>query len=354
MGRTALIFSPKYYQHRTGRHHPESAKRLRVILTEVTKGQLSKSKHWQLVEPQEASIKDVRLIHSIGYIRNIEKICRYGGGILDSGDTVVSRESFDVALYAAGGVLRAVNLVMEKCFENAFALVRPPGHHARKSEALGFCLINNIAIASEYLLRKFKFRRILIFDVDSHHGNGVQEAFYQTDDVLYISLHEDPREFPKTGFVDEVGKGRGEGYTVNVPLPFGTTDQIYLRAVNEIVLPIIHQYKPQFMLLCAGFDGHYTDPLGHLSLSAHCYNKIFEIVKQLASQICDGRLVASLEGGYSLGFVGKMVASAISQMSRSHYSLTGWVPISSRHVQSHGDRIINDVKKVQKSFWNID
>lgn len=353
MSRTAVIFSPEYYQHNPGKRHPESATRLRAIISELREGQLSKSNNWEFVKPEKASVKDVELIHDIGYIRDVRTVCKSGGGLLDSGDTVVSPESFEVALLAAGGALKAADLVMGNKFGNAFALVRPPGHHAEKSRGLGFCIFNNVAIAAEHLLKKFKLRRILVLDIDAHHGNGTQKAFYGTDKVLYISLHEDPRDFPGTGFTDEIGEGEGLGYNVNIPLPFHTDDQMYLRAVREIVVPITSQYKPQFILVSAGFDGHHSDPVGSLSLSALCYGKVYATIVDLASGTCNGRLVSVLEGGYNLKSVGRIVASAIAKTSGNSYAINERVAASGRHVGVEAEKVLREVKKVQRDFWDI-
>jgi acetoin utilization deacetylase AcuC-like enzyme len=354
MNKTAVIFSPKYYQHNPGRDHPESAKRLGIIVNELKRGRLSRSKNWLFVTPEKACIEDVELVHSIEYIKFVETLCKSGGGLLDLEDTVASPESFEVALYAVGGTLKAVNLVMEKKFENAFALVRPPGHHAEKFRAFGFCIFNNVAIAARHLLKKFNLQRILILDIDAHHGNGTQETFYETNKVLYISLHQDPRTFPGTGFIDEIGEGEGLGYNVNIPFPFRTGDQIYLKAMREIVTPIISQYKPQFILVSAGLDGHYTDPVANLSVSALCYQEIYETIVNLASEICNGRLVSVLEGGYSLKFVGKIVATAIAKMTRTSYIVDDKVPTANKRNRRQGEKVIKDVKEVQKVFWNID
>jgi len=354
MNKTAVIFSPKYYQHNPGRGHPESAKRLGIIVNELKTGRLSRSKNWQFVAPEKARMEDVGLVHDIEYIRFVEAFCRSGGGLMDLENTVASPESFEVALYAVGGTLKAVDLVMEKRFENAFALVRPPGHHAEKFCAEGFCIFNNVAIAAEYLFKKFNLQRILILDIDAHHGNGTQETFYETNKVLYISLHQDPRLFPGTGFIDEIGEGDGLGYNVNVPFPFRTGDQIYLKAIREIVTPIVSQYKPQFILVSAGLDGHYADPVGSLSLSALCYQEIYEIIVRLASKMCEGRLVSVLEGGYSLKFVGKIAAAAIARMSEAIYVVDDEAPATSKRCRRQGEKIIEDVKEVQKAFWNID
>jgi len=354
MSKTAVVFSPIYYRHNPGRGHPESAKRLGAIINELKKGKLSRSRNWQFVNPEKAQTKFVQLVHDTDYIKLVESVCKSGGGILDSGDTVVSPESFDVALYAVGGALKAVKLVMERKFENTFALVRPPGHHAGKFSSMGFCIFNNIAIAAQYLLKKSSLKRILILDVDAHHGNGTQETFYETNKVLYISLHQDPRGFPGTGFVEEVGEGEGLGYNVNIPFPFGTGDKVYLKAVTEVVVPIMHQYKPQFMLVSAGLDGHYTDQVANLSLSILCYQKIFEYIVNLASRICDGRLVSVLEGGYSQGFIGRIAAATIAKMGNTAYIVNDKAPPTSERVRKQGEKVIEDVKDVQRSFWDLD
>jgi acetoin utilization deacetylase AcuC-like enzyme len=353
MSTTGVVFSPIYYRHNPGKRHPESARRLRAIVSELKK-KLQGVKNWRFVEPEKARLEDVRLVHSIKYIEFIENICSSGGDILDvEGDTVASPESFEVALYAVGGTLKAVNLVMEEEIQNAFALVRPPGHHAGKYRASGFCIFNNIAVAARHLLKDFKLERIVILDIDAHHGNGTQDIFYGTNKVLYIGLHEDPREFPRKGFVDEIGEGEGLGFNVNIPLPFGTGDQIYLEAIREIVEPMIRQYKPQFTLLSAGFDGHYSDPVGNLSLSTLCYQEVYETIICLTSELCEGKFVSVLEGGYSRNFVGKMAVAAIAKMSKTPYSAKDNVPIAKRRIKKQGEKLIEEVKRIQKDFWKI-
>jgi acetoin utilization deacetylase AcuC-like enzyme len=350
---TAIIFSPVYYRHNPGRDHPESARRLRAIINELKKGKLSKNGNWQFIKPEKASMENVELAHSSEYIKLVKAVCRSGGGLLDLQDTVVSPESFDTAVYAVGGALKAVDLVAKGEFENAFALVRPPGHHAGKFRALGFCLFNNVAIAAQYSLKVHRLKSVLILDVDAHHGNGTQEAFYQTSKVLYVSLHEDPSSFPGTGFIEEVGEGEGLGHNVNIPLPNGTGDRIYLKAMDEIAIPVIQQYKPEFMLVSAGFDGHHVDPVGNLSLSANCIEQVYERVMRLASEVCDGKLVCVLEGGYNVNFVGKLAAAAIGKMSDTSYIIKDRVPPSDKSVELQGEKIIREVKKTQKAFWNI-
>jgi acetoin utilization deacetylase AcuC-like enzyme len=354
MSKTAVIFSPEYYEHNTGKGHPESAKRLRAIINELKTGKLSASRNWQFVKPNKAMLEDVELVHGMEYIRLVEAVCKSGGGLLDLGDTQVSPESFEVALHAVGGTLKAVDFVMEGKFRNAFVLARPPGHHASKYKACGFCLFNNVAIAAKHLLERFNLRRILILDIDAHHGNGTQEIFYDTDKVLFISLHEDPYGFPGTGFTDEIGENEGLGYNVNIPLPFGTDDQIYLRAVNEIVKPIILQYNPQFTLVSAGFDGHHTDPVANLSLTYRCYQRIFETIMKVASEKCNGRIVSVLEGGYSLSAIGKAVATAIAEMSETPYAVHDTSRVTGTRTLKRGEKVLKETKKAQRTFWSLD
>ena len=270
---------------------------------------------------------------------------------MDREDTMVSPESYDVALLAAGGTVKAVDLVMAGKCRNAFAFVRPPGHHAGPNYPMGFCVFNNVAVAAAHLLEKFSLDRVLILDVDAHHGNGTQDIFYRSGRVLYVSLHEDPIEFPLTGFADEVGEDDGLGYTVNVPLPYGTDDRIYLRAFNEIAVPIINQYKPQFILVSTGFDNHYADPVGNLSLSALSYVKIFDAVLESASKFCQGKLVAVLEGGYSLRFLGKLACAVTAKMAEIPYVIHDRHRGAGVKIRKKGEKTIEQVKKIQSSFW---
>ena len=249
--------------------------------------------------------------------------------------------------------MKAVDPVMKGKFRNAFALVRPPGHHAGPYYAMGFCVFNNIAVAASHLLENFNLNRVLILDIDAHHGNGTQETFYRSNKVLYISLHEDPSVFPLTGFAEENGEDEGLGYTVNIPLPFGTNDRIYLKAFNEIAIPIITQYKPQFILVSTGFDNHHTDPVADLSLSAYSYIKIFDAILESAAKFCQGKLVASLEGGYNLRFLGKLAAAVTARMAEIPYSFRDKRSGAVSDIRKKGEKTIEKVKKIHSSFWDI-
>jgi len=352
--KTGVVYSPRYLDHDPGYDHPDAPDRLRVIMEELDRNGVFESGKCSLVKPKPATIETVESVHEHDYVQLVQRMCASGGGLLDLGDTVVNRESFEVALLAVGGVVEAAELVASGECDNAFAVVRPPGHHAGAYYASGFCLFNNIAVAATHLLRDRGLNRTLTLDVDAHHGNGTQEIFYDTDKVLYISLHQDPRGFPGTGFTDEIGEGKGTGFSVNVSFPYRVDDQIYLKAFDEIVVPIARQYKPQFILVSAGFDGHYTDPVGGLLLSTNCYTQVFSKTLDLAAQLCDGKLVASLEGGYSIGFLGRIVTAVISKMADFAYTVRDSQPVSNPRTRRRAERIIEDVKRTQSSFWSFD
>ncbi len=350
---TAIYYSPTFLEHNPGPDHPEVPKRLKVITAELARSGLLKSGKCAYVQPKSAKREDLTLVHENDYLELIRKTCAAGGGVIDLGDTVVSPRSYEAAVLAAGALIDAVSLVASRRAKNAFALVRPPGHHAGAYYALGFCLFNSAAIGTSHLLNRLGFNRVLIVDIDAHHGNGTQEIFYDTNRVLYVSLHEDPRGFPGTGFIDEIGEAKGLGYTVNIPLPFRTDNTAYQEALDEIVIPIASQYRPEFVLISAGFDGHYTDPVGELALSTRSYEETFAKLVALANQLCDGRLVATLEGGYNLNILGNLVTSAIAKMAGAFYRLGDNRRNVRPQVSKKAEQVINSVRSIQSSYWEL-
>jgi acetoin utilization deacetylase AcuC-like enzyme len=352
MTKTAVVYTPKYLDHNPGPRHPESAKRLKVIMEALNSRHIIDGDKCRLFEPDPARVQDVELVHHPDYIKLVNRVCSSGGGLLDMGDTEVSPESFEVALYAVGGGLKAVDLVLAKKVENAFAFVRPPGHHAGPYTASGFCIFNNIAITAKYLLRNFKFERILILDVDAHHGNGTQEVFYDTDKVLFISLHQDPRGFPGTGFVDEIGEKDGLGYKVNFPFPFKTGDTLYERAFVEVITPIVEQYKPQFVLVSTGFDGHYSDTVAGLALTVNGYMKTFQHILDYA-KLCEGKLAVLLEGGYNLNIIGKIASGAVAKMAGISLSFPAESPPVDERVEKEAEKVIEEVRSIHSPYWKL-
>lgn len=289
----ALVYSPHYLEHNEP-SHPENAGRLQAIV-EV----LREDGAWEeaeLLEPQPISPERLQRLHPLAYIEQVRRVSEQGGGWLDS-DTYITPASYRVALLAAGGAVEATRAALEGRREAAMALVRPPGHHARPGRGMGFCLFNNVALAALYALEEKGLERVLIVDWDAHHGNGTQEAFYQDGRVMYGSTHQFPY-YPGTGTAQEVGSGRGTGCMVNVPLPPGVGDAGYRRVFEEIFLPLARRFRPQLVLVSAGYDPHWADPLASMSLSVRGFAYLAAAVREIAGECCPGRLVLTLEGGY--------------------------------------------------------
>ncbi len=293
--KVGYVYDPIYLKHDTGQH-PENASRLEAIISYLEQTKLIH----QLtpIKPRAASVEELSPVHHKQYISHIQEVAQNGGGWLDV-DTVMSPDSYEAALYAAGGVIKASEAVMQGEIASAFALVRPPGHHATAAQARGFCLFNNVAIATKYTLEKYNLERIVIIDFDVHHGNGTQESFYDNSQVLYTSTHESPF-YPGTGYIEETGSGIAEGTTVNVPLPAGCGDAEYLSVFEEIIIPVVRRFKPQIILVSAGYDCHWADGLAMMQITTTGFAQMTKIIKGLADELCSGRLVFTLEGGYHL------------------------------------------------------
>ncbi|RLI13066.1 histone deacetylase [Candidatus Bathyarchaeota archaeon] len=351
--KVAVIYSDVFLKHEPGPGHPECPERLEVMLRELERSGLLASGSCELVEPRPATDEDLALLHDPGYVRWVRELCARGGGVMDLGDTVASPGSFEAAVHAAGAAIQAVDLVLEGRYKAAFALVRPPGHHAGRDYARGFCIFNNVALAAQHLIERRGLERVAIIDIDAHHGNGTQEFFYETDRVLYASLHQDPTWFPGTGFEDEVGTLAGRGFTINIPLPFLIGDDIYLRAVEDIVAPIVEQYEPQFVLASVGFDTHYADPVARLGLSMLGHLRAFATIARLAGRCCSGRLVAVLEGGYSLTHIGKMLAADLAFLTGHDYELVDEETRTPPRLREKAEKVLREVRRIQSEFWQL-
>ena len=282
------------YQKHDTNDHVEGKDRLTAIDEILVKTGLKEQ--LELIQPRPATIDEIATIHDRSYLQELKKEIDSGGGWLDP-DTYVSSGSWEAALYAAGGVMNAVDSVLTGKHSSAFALVRPPGHHAVRMHQMGFCLFNNVAIAARYALRNYDIKRVMIIDFDVHHGNGTQEAFYTDGHVLYCSTHEYPW-FPFTGLADETGEGEGKGCILNIPMEASTGDADFLRAYNEVIMPAGRRYHPDLVMVSAGYDAHWKDSMSNINLTTTGYARITQIIQSIAAECCGGKTVYTLEGGY--------------------------------------------------------
>ncbi len=254
-----------------------------------------------LLRPDYAPLEWVERLHTPDYIKRFKEACEQGRQIFMSQDCGICPDSYRTALLAVGGVMLAVDAVMEGRVDNAFCAVRPPGHHAERDRAMGFCFFNNVALGAVYALEHFGLERVAIIDWDVHHGNGTQHLFEEDPRVFYVSLHEDPQHcYPGTGYRREEGKGPGQGFTLNLPLRAHSDDSDYLAALKKEALPRLQAFAPQFVFISAGFDAHVNDPLAHMNVTREGYREMGQLVLDLAQETAEGRLVTVLEGGYNL------------------------------------------------------
>lgn len=294
---TGLVFGSHYLTHQTGPGHPESPRRLEAIVDHLQNLPVWSSLHEISPEPVEEDV--INLVHEKNYIRYVAQACSGGIPILDGGDTVICKDSYSVALLAAGGVVKGIRLIFEGTIGNAFCVVRPPGHHAESDVAMGFCLFNNAAIAAKFAQTSYHVNRVLILDWDVHHGNGTQHIFESDPTVFYISIHQYPF-YPGTGGQIETGTGAGLGTTKNFPLYAGKGDKEYLDIFENKIPDIVKTFSPELIIISSGFDAHIRDPLAGMNVSTQVFKRMTEIMLGLAEEFCEGRLLSILEGGYDL------------------------------------------------------
>ena len=311
---TALVHHPIYQKHDTGPGHPETPMRYQVVMDALREDE----KFWNsLVEitPEKASKGLIQAVHSPAHFKHVELAFANGIDRLDP-DTVVSMQSFDASLYAAGGAIAGVNAVMQGVAKNAFVAVRPPGHHSTAENAMGFCLFNNVAVAARYAQNNYKeIERVAIIDWDVHHGNGTQGIFYDDPSVYFFSMHQYPW-YPGSGSRGETGFGRGLGATMNIPVKANTLANEQTRMLEGAIEDISKKFQPDLIMISAGFDAHLTDPLGQLRLEDNDFVSMTRTVKQWADDVCGGRIVSCLEGGYNLDTLGKTVRNHVAELSR--------------------------------------
>ena len=352
---TGIVYHKKYLEHEQTPTHPERKERLAYTMDQLMEEGIFEDRDIKLIEPFMASEQDVLQAHTQEYVEFLKRESKKGGFI--DWDTNIPVGVFEIALLAVGGAIKAADSVLNAEVDNAFAMIRPPGHHAKPYTGAGFCYFNNMAIMVKWLLKKFD--RILILDWDAHHGDGTQEIFYNDNRVLYISTHQMPL-YPGTGFPYEVGSGKGEGYTINVPLPPGTSDDGYMMVVDEIIEPVAIEFDPDFIAISAGQDNHFTDPITGLALTARGYAELMRRAVELSKKLCKGRLVAILEGGYSvegalpytnLGIIAAMAGKDLSciREPKSYLDELKWRKKDAA-VKKLRDNI-EEVKKIHSKYW---
>ncbi|MCB8967587.1 MAG: histone deacetylase [Chloroflexota bacterium] len=293
---TAFVYAPALAH--TRRNHPENHQRLAQLLP--TLEQFGVLPALTAVNPQTATLEQLARVHTAEYIDKVREVAHRGGGVLDHGDTYVTPESYQLARLAAGGTIAAVDAMMAGAVQNGIVLVRPPGHHAEADRAGGFCLFNNVAIAARHAQTVYGLKRVLVIDFDVHHGNGTQHIFYEDNTVFFASVHMfAPYYFyPGIGSSHEMGEGNGHGYTLNVPLPPHVGDTGYTQIFQELVWPKATAFRPELIVVSAGFDAHWQDPLAAEGLSLTGYARVTQLLMQMAQDLCNGRILFVLEGGY--------------------------------------------------------
>jgi acetoin utilization deacetylase AcuC-like enzyme len=304
---TGFIYHDDYLEHDTGYGHPERPDRLRAVVQHLQQTGLWK----ELQHPtfDSASEEWILNVHTSRHWRFVKEACARGIEILDQGDTHASPKSYDVALLAVGGVLAGVDAVISGVLNNVFCAVRPPGHHAESDTVMGFCLFNNVAVAARYAQEQYGVEKVAIVDWDVHHGNGTQEIFYEDPTVYYISTHQYPF-YPGTGARTETGEGKGRGYTLNCPMRAYSGEEEYLEAFMKDIIPSLEAYKPDLLIISAGFDAHKDDPLANINLTEKNFAQFTAMLMEIADKYTGGKLVSVLEGGYNL--------QALSQSVEAH------------------------------------
>ncbi len=314
MGKTGLVYHLAYLEHDMGFGHPESPNRLRAIMQQLE--QSGMAAHLVRIEPRRAEDEWITRVHSSGYVAALNRAAPATGRVALDPDTSMSPGSLHAAYLAAGGALAGVDAIMTHQVDHVFCAVRPPGHHAETGRAMGFCLFNNVAIAARYVQEKYGLSRVLIVDWDVHHGNGTQHSFEQDPSILFFSTHQYPH-YPGTGRATERGTGAGEGFTINVPMESGEGDDEYRAVFQKSLVPAADTFKPEFVIISAGFDGHKDDPLAGMGLTETGYAELTDIVMGIAKRHAKGRILSSLEGGYNLTALAASVHAHIEALSNA-------------------------------------
>jgi acetoin utilization deacetylase AcuC-like enzyme len=351
MRKTAIYRDDLFLAHDPGPGHPESPQRLRVIYDELDNEDMGS--HFIYPQFDPASTDTIELNHSAKLIKRIAATAGKDHAYLD-GDTRTSADSYAAARLAVGALIDGIVRLDEGEIDNGFCLVRPPGHHAEHDQSMGFCLFNNIAIAARFARQELSMKRIMIIDWDLHHGNGTQHSFYDTDRVLYCSTHQYPY-YPGSGSVIQTGNASGEGFTVNVPLPGGQGDAEFARIFNELFAPIARQYQPDLFLISCGFDIYDGDPLGAMTVSPAGFSYMTRIMRELAEELCGGKLLITLEGGYNLTGMRDGALAVLSELCGENVAGQGLGKKVSASLRNAAVECspLEQALSMQKNYWKV-
>jgi len=361
---TGIIYDDIYLEHNIGTH-PESHHRLIAIMDFLKEKKLLEDPSFKIIKPRKATLDQIRYVHGERLIKEIQEICELSAQThslqyVDTNmDTIASPKTYEASLYSVGGNLLAADEILNGNIKNAFALVRPPGHHSNSHRFAGFCIFNNIAITAEYLFREKGIKKVVIVDWDCHHGNGTQDIFYQgskseSGELVMFNSHQYGYFYPGTGNYDEIGTGKGAGKIINYPMPAGAAGDVIPIYFNEIITPICEEFKPEFILISAGFDTHWTDELSDMNWTYQTPAKYLEKIKTIAHEYANDRILITLEGGYQLDKQARAVYNCLKVLNDEDDSLIQEESRSSRPklLDYFNNRLIPALKDKLSSYWD--
>jgi acetoin utilization deacetylase AcuC-like enzyme len=358
--KTGIVYDPIYLEHRIG-VHVESHERLIGIMDFIEEKKVLENPDFKLIDPRKATTDQIKYVHQeslINEVKEVSEVARITGHIqnLDM-DTAVSAKTYEASLFSVGGNLNGIDSILEGEVNNVFATVRPPGHHSNSYKCAGFCIFNNIAVATEYLLREKNFKRVAIFDWDCHAGNGTSDIFYngsENGEVVFFDSHQDGRTlYPGTGFINDIGNEAGEGKIINFPMPPRAADDVNILFFNEIIAPVCDEFKPEFILISAGFDTHWTDRLTNMGWTYQGPANYLKKIKEIAEKYAKDRILITLEGGYEIDKQAKAVYNCLQVLNSSDKLIEEKPRTSDNNVLNYvNNKVIPKLKESLKPHWN--